>query len=203
MLYSYQAQEPKSLPSRIRLSDGSTRTSLHELSSSELLSLGFTGPYTKPQYNASVEKVIWSSEDLQYQITPLTQSELDALAEQALQNRINNINYTNFWNDLIQSSVYNKLRTAASQDLSANTFCTELISLFSDAKNGNKNIEAIQHYINVLFLIFTFTAEELSQISSLFTTYDLIAQYSLPDADYIATHTYDPQTNTISIISVP
>lgn len=198
MLYSYHAQEPKSLPSRLRLSDGTTRTSLHELSSSELLSLGFTGPYTQPSYNSATEKVIWSSQDLQYQIIPLTQEELDALAAQELQNRINNINYTNFWNDLIQSSVYNKLRIAASQDIAANTFCTELIALFSDAKNGSPNIQAIQHYFNILFFVFTFTNEEVIEITSLFTTHDLIALYTLPDETYISTHTYDPLTNTIS-----
>ena len=117
MSYSYQAQEPQSLPNRVRLSDGSTRTSLNELSSSDLLLLGFTGPYTQPSYNSSTEKVIWSSDDLQYQIVPLTQEELDALTAQELQNRINSISYLGFWNAFIQSPIYNKLRLAAAQDL--------------------------------------------------------------------------------------
>jgi hypothetical protein len=198
MLYSYQSQEPKSLPSRIRLSDGTTRTSLHELSSSELFSLGFTGPYTQPPYNSATEKVIWSSEDLQYRIVPLSQQELDTLAAQELQNRINSVNYTGFWNDLIQSSVYNKLRTAASQDLSANTFCTELIALFSDAKNGKPNVPIIQYYLNILFLTFTFTKKEITEITNLFTTHNLNYIHTLPDKDYITSHTYDPITNTIS-----
>lgn len=198
MLYSYQSQEPRLLPNRIRLSDGFTRTSLNELSSSELLSLGFTGPYTKPSYDASIEKVIWSSEDLQYQIIPLSQSELDAIAAQQLQNRINNISYLNFWNDLIQSPIYNKLRLAAAQDLSANTFCTELIALFSDAKNGNPNTQAIQHYLNVLFFIFNFTSQERTEIQNLLTIHDLVALYTIPDQSYISSHTYDPITNTIS-----
>lgn len=198
MLYSYQAQEPKLLPNRIRLPDRSTRTSLNELSPSELLSLGFTGPYTKPSYDSSIEKVIWSSKDLQYQIIPLTQSELDAIAAQELQNRINNINYLNFWNDLIQTSVYNKLRLTAAQDLSANTFCTELIALFSDAKNGNPNTQVIQHYLNVLFFCFNFTPQERTEIETLMTTHDLVALYTLPDDAYISSHTYDPITNTIS-----
>lgn len=198
MLYSYQSQEPKTLPNRIRLSDGSTRTSLNELTSSELLSLGFTGPYTQPSYDSSIEKVIWSSDDLQYQIIPLSQSELDAIAAQQLQNRINNISYLNFWNALIQSPVYNKLRLAAAQDLSANTFCTELIALFSDAKNGTPNTQVIQHYLNVLFFVFNFTPQERIEIETLMTTHDLVALYTLPDETYISSHTYDPITNTIS-----
>jgi hypothetical protein len=201
MLYSYQSQEPKPLPNRVRLSDGSTRTSLIELTSSELLSLGFTGPYVQPSYDSKTEKIIWSSEDLQYQIVPLTQQELDALATQELQNKINSVNYTGFWNSLIQSSVYNKLRTAASQDLSANTFCTELIALFSDAKNGKPNVPIIQYYLNILFLTFTFTEEEITEITNLFTTHNLNYIHTLPDEDYITSHTYDPITNTISINS--
>lgn len=198
MLYSYQSQEPKALPNRIRFADGSTRTSLNELTSSELLSLGFTGPYTKPSYDSSIEKVVWSSEDLQYQIIPLSQSELDAIAAQQLQNRINNISYLNFWNALIQSLVYNKLRLAAAQDLSANTFCTELIALFSDAKNGTPNTQVIQHYLNVLFFVFNFTPQERTEIETLMTTHDLVCLYTLPDDNYISSHTYDPITNTIS-----
>lgn len=203
MLYSYLAQEPKELPIRFRLADGSTRTSLNELSSQELISLGFAGPYTKPSCDSSTEKVVWSSEDLQYQIIPLSQSELDAIAAQQLQNRINNIDYLNFWNDLIQSSLYNKLRLAAAQDLSANTFCTELIALFSDAKNGTPNTQVIQHYLNVLFFIFNFTPQERVEIETLMTTHDLVALYTLPDDNYISSHTYDILTNTINIAPEP
>lgn len=198
MLYSYQSQEPQLLPNRVRLSDGSTRTSLNELSSTELLALGFTGPYTQPSYNSSTEKVIWSSEDLQYQIVPLTQEELNALESQELQDKINSISYIGFWNSLIQSPIYNKLRLAAAQDLSANTFCTELISLFSDAKSGNPNPELIQHYLNVLFFVFEFTQEEKTQIEALMNVSNMSALYTLPSEEYIASHSYDPITNTIS-----
>jgi hypothetical protein len=198
MLYSYQAQEPQSLPNRVRLSDGSTRTSLNELSSSDLLLLGFTGPYTQPSYNSSTEKVIWSSDDLQYQIVPLTQEELDALTAQELQNRINSISYLGFWNALIQSPIYNKLRLAAAQDLSANTFCTELIALFSDAKNGNPNTQVIQHYLNILFFVFDFTSQERTEIETLMNASDMSALYTIPSEEYIASHTYDPITNTIT-----
>lgn len=198
MLYSYQAQEPQSLPNRVRLTDGSTRTSLNKLSSSELLSLGFTGPYTQPSYNSSTEKVIWSSDDLQYQIVPLTQEELDALTAQELQNRINSISYLGFWNALIQSPIYNKFRFAAAQDLSANTFCTELIALFSDAKNGNPNTQVIQHYLNVLFFVFDFTSQERTEIETLMNASNMSILYTLPAEEYITSHTYDPITNTIS-----
>ena len=198
MLYSYQAQEQQSLPNRVRLSDGSTRTSLNQLTPFDLLSLGFTGPYTQPSYNSSTEKVIWSSDDLQDQIVALSQQELDALAAQELQNRINSISYLGFWNALIQNPIYNKLRLAAAQDLSANTFCTELIALFSDAKNGNPNTQVIQHYLNILFFVFDFTEQEREEIETLMNTSNMSALYTLPSEEYISSHTYDPITNTIS-----
>lgn len=193
MLYSYQAQEPRSLPSRVRLSDGSTITSLNELSSSELISLGFTGPYTKPSYDEETEKIVWNSNDLQYQIVSLNEQEL----YQKLQEKISKINYILFWNSLIESSLYNKLRLSASQDLSANTFCTELISLFSDAKNGNPNVSMIQHYLNVIFFIFNFTEQEKLDIYNLFNSFDMLLLYTLPTEEYLNSHQYDPNTNTI------
>lgn len=197
MLYSYQAQEPQPLPSRIRLADGSTRTSLSTLSQAQLESLGFTGPYTPPSYNAATQKVVWNSQSLQYNIVALTQEELDAIAAQDLQNRINNIDYIGFWNSLVQSPLYNKLRLAASQDLGANTFCTELIALFADAKAGYSNVPIIQLYFTILFFIFTFTEQELQDIQTLFESYNMLDVYTLPTPEFIAGHQYDPVTNTI------
>jgi hypothetical protein len=197
MLYSYQSQEPAPLSNRVRLSDGSTRTSLSTLSSSQLTSLGFTGPYTPPSYNAATQKVVWSSQDLQYQIVSLTQEELDAIAAQELQNKINNIDYVGFWNALIETPLYNKLRLAAIQDLGANTFCTELIALFADAKTGNSNVPVIQLYLTIIFFIFTFTEEELQDIQTLFESYNMLLVYTLPTPEYIVAHEYDPVTNTI------
>lgn len=106
-------------------------------------------------------------------------------------------NYNGFWNALIQTPLYNKLRLASSQDLGANTFCTELIALFSDAKTGNANVPVIQLYFTILFFIFTFTEQELQDIQTLFESYNMLTVYTLPTPEFISTHQYDPVTNTI------
>jgi hypothetical protein len=51
MYYRYQSTDYPTLPDRIRLSDGSTRTSLNELSEAELTALGIEfieGDYPEP-----------------------------------------------------------------------------------------------------------------------------------------------------------
>ena len=56
-LYSYKGEEPQPLPKRIRLDNGETRTSLGELTSEELLALGFVGPITKPEIDPNLSKI--------------------------------------------------------------------------------------------------------------------------------------------------
>lgn len=58
--------------------------------------------------------------------------------------RLINLNYKGFWKDFTRTASYAALKTAASSDLSANVLATELISVFSDAKTGNLDAEAMQ-----------------------------------------------------------
>jgi hypothetical protein len=180
MLYSYQTQEPTKLPERIKLSDGSTRTSLSQLSEQELLSLGFTGPYTIPAYNVETEKVVWSSQDLQYQIIPLTQEELDARAAQQLQDQIQGINYFNFWNSVIISPVYQKIRTQACTDLNVNTTLTEFIAAVTDAKYGNVNVAAVQACINLLMGSLTLDQADIDELQAIMDNNDMSLIFTLP-----------------------
>lgn len=198
MLYSYKGQEPKPLPFRIRLDDSSTRTSLNELSIEELNKLGFVGPITKPEIDANTQKIEWVNG--QYQISQLTEEELaqrvEGKKEENIQ-KLENINYNRFWELLIASGVYKKLRISASQSLTLNTFYTELIALFGDAKAGKPNTRAIQKYINILFFNFEFTEEEVEELQEFMSQTNLDALYRLPDQEFISSHIYDPETNTI------
>lgn len=198
MPYSYKGQEPKPLPFRIRLDDGSTRTSLNELSIEELNELGFVGPTTKPEIDANTQKIEWV--DRQYQISQLTGEELvqrvEGKEEDNIQ-KLENINYNRFWELIITSSVYKKLRNAASQSLAANILYTELITLFCDAKAGKPNTGTIQQYINILFFNFEFTAKEVEELQRFMSDTNLDVVYTLPDSEYLSSHIYDPETNTI------
>jgi hypothetical protein len=198
-LYSYKGQEPTTLPLRIRLDDGSTRTSLNELSVEELKDFGFFGPISKPEYDEDTQKIEWDGSV--YKIITLTDEEIvqrvaDKESDTYTQ-KLKNIDYNLFWQKLVNSSIYKKLRGASLQSLTANTLCTELISIFGDAKAGKVNVEMIQRYINILFFNFKFTQEEIEQLKEFMDETNLIVQYTLPDEEYISTHVYDAETNTI------
>lgn len=199
LLYSYRGKEPSTLPFRIILEDGNTRTSLAELSADELESLGFSGPITKPEFDENTQRIEWA--DGEYHIIQLSDIEIKNRISQKeneiLMQKIKNVDYNLFWTSLINSNFYKKLRAAASQSLPANTLCTELIALFNDAKAGRPNEFAIQQYMNILFFNFEFATEEVEELQDFMNNTNLDVIYTLPDAKYLSSHTYDPESNTI------
>jgi len=74
-LYSYNGAEPSTLPHRIILSDGRSRTDINTFTDQEIIDAGFTGPYEKPEYNYTTQKLVWSSDTLSYSIVDLPSSE--------------------------------------------------------------------------------------------------------------------------------
>lgn len=57
---------------------------------------------------------------------------------------LHRLDYRGFWKAFARSNSYGALKSAAAVDLSANVLATELISVFSDAKGGNVDTEAMQ-----------------------------------------------------------
>lgn len=74
-LYSHNGLEPTILPHRITLSDGTSRTDITTFTDEEINDAGFTGPYEKPEYNYTTQKLVWSSETLSYSVEDLPSSE--------------------------------------------------------------------------------------------------------------------------------
>ena len=75
----------------------------------------------------------------------------DATPEQITERevgRLEGLDYAGFWKEFIRSSSYAALKNAATTDLAANVLATELISVFSDAKTGNLDSEAMAAGIN-------------------------------------------------------
>lgn len=70
-LYSYKGQEPDVLPKRIRLDNGDTRTSLGELSQSQLEEFGFVGPIEKPIFNQISQRLEWNGSE--YNVIPTSE----------------------------------------------------------------------------------------------------------------------------------
>ena len=80
MLYSYNGQYPTSLPERIRLSDGSTRTDSSTFTSEELTDAGYVAAGESPSFDGDAQKVIWNG--TAWEVVSLTTEEIDAkLAE--------------------------------------------------------------------------------------------------------------------------
>ena len=80
MLYSYKGEYPTSLPERIRLSDGSTRTDSSTFTSDELTDAGYVAAGDSPAYDSDTQKVIWNG--TAWEVVSLTTEEINAkLAE--------------------------------------------------------------------------------------------------------------------------
>jgi len=81
MLYSFNGEYPiDTLPHRIRLSDGSTRTDSSTFTSEELVDAGYVEVSNPPDFNQETHKLIWSGTE--WQTVLLTESEISARNEQ-------------------------------------------------------------------------------------------------------------------------
>lgn len=194
-LYSYKGQEPSPLPFRIRLESGETRSSLNELTQQELKDLGFSGPFSKPNYDPDNQKIEWNG--VEYVIFPLTEEEILKVREKNELEEVKMIDYASFWEQLLTSNLYKKLFTKSSQSLLANTICTEFFGSIIDAKNGNAYPQSIQKYINIIFLNFEVNQEERDQIISIMSINYLDRLYTLPDEEFLSTHMYYAPLNKI------
>lgn len=65
-LYSFKGQDPKEIPDRIRLSDGTTKTDKETFTAEDLTDAGFTGPYTPPTFDEDTEYLEWNTVNLEY-----------------------------------------------------------------------------------------------------------------------------------------
>lgn len=199
LLYSYKGQQPSPLPFRVRLDSGETRTSLEYLSVSELNSLGFIGPIEKPLFDEKTQRIHWNGSE--YEIEQIPEDEileiLEIQRQEEYENQLKLVNYFRFWDLFLKSEIYKKLRISSTQSLATNSFYTELIVLFSEAKFGQVDINKIQESINILFFIFDFTDDEVESIQEILLESRLDFLYSLPDSEYLSTHTYNSQLNCI------
>ena len=86
MLYSIKGNYPvETLPHRIRLSDGSTRTDSSTFTADELSSAGITTVSDPPDYNSDTHKLTWDTTDIEWEVVALTQEEIDNLISIAWQ----------------------------------------------------------------------------------------------------------------------
>ena len=80
MFYSYNGEYPTTLPERIRLSDGSTRTDSSTFTSEELTDAGYVPAGDAPAYDSDTQKLIWNG--TAWEVVSLTTEEINTRLEQ-------------------------------------------------------------------------------------------------------------------------
>jgi hypothetical protein len=162
--------DPQIIPDLWRPSpEEEIRTDLPNLTNEELNALGWKGPIAMPRdIDYFTHDYQWNKETRENDATELTEDE-----------KRRRVNYQLFWDILLDTNAYIKIKTEASQSLLANTFATEFIALMSDAKRGKANIVKIQEILTEIVSGIAFNAEELAEIQTAFTQSGMFAIYTL------------------------
>lgn len=164
--------EPQIIPDYWRETpDSEPRTDLPDLSDAELNALGWKGPIEYTPYDFYTQDRIWNTETREWDIV-----EIDRNTKEK------RVNYQKFWDELIETSAYDTIKTFAKESLEINTIVTEFIALISDAKNDNANISRFQEVLLEIIESIPFTQSELTKIQNAFTAGGLYSIYKIdPD----------------------
>ena len=166
-MYSYKGSYPQKLPERWKFEDGSVVENLSSLTNSELESLGWYGPVDYPEghFEYSYE---WNPNTMSFDAT-----ELDMAEKQA------RVGYQKFWDMLLSTQAYAKIKSEASSSLIANTIVTEFICLLNDAKNNQATPIYIQNSLDQITSTITFTEDESAEIQNAFLKSGMFSIYNL------------------------
>lgn len=174
-LYSFNGEIPKILPSRVRLENGQTRTSLNELSDAELEELGFYY-ISVPEYSEDTQEIQWNSTTKQYDI-------LDLSEEVIFKIKKDSINLRAFEDFLI---VNFKEVIYSCED---NHVCDCLDNLVFNLRVRNE--VGIKDSLILLFLLYNFSTEEKQKIFNEFKRLELDLLFDFPTEEEISKYSYD------------
>ena len=79
MLYSHNGSYPTTLPNRIRLSDGSTRTDPNTFTAEEIADAGYVAAEDPPGYDTNTQRLDWDSD---WAVINFDSAELSAIETQ-------------------------------------------------------------------------------------------------------------------------
>jgi|TARA_B100000085_G_scaffold91612_1_gene82810 hypothetical protein len=164
---------PQIIPDQWKDNPGDAlRYDLPDKTDDELVALGWK-KVDMPSYAANgatsfIKKYEWNSETRAYDSTDLGDTEKQVI-----------VNYENFWEKFIDSSVYTTIKTAASTTLSANVLYTEFCSFIEDAKRGHANATKLQESITAIIAGITLSADERTELQTLFDSTGMSAVYTL------------------------
>lgn len=171
---------PAMLPDYWRASsEDEIRTDIPDLTDDELNALGFvkvdnvtTEQFAPYEYTHTL---VWDSSSRSYTFVEITDEDEKKF----------NVQYIKFWEGLLETDVYARMKTEASSSLPANTLLTEFISLLNDAKsyqlyNYDKiNESRIQASISAIVSGLSLTSTEITELQTLFNSTGMGAVYTL------------------------
>lgn len=162
---------PQKLPNYWKFEDGTIRTDLQTLSDDELHALGWHGPIEMPSPESYfVYRNVWNSETLSFDYIELDEFE-----------KRRNVNYQNFWDTLVETSFYKKIKDESKLSLEMNVLSTEFIALIGDAKQGVPRVEHIQNTLNEILSLISLTNEDYQEIQQIFINSGMFSVYTLPN----------------------
>jgi len=115
---------------------------------------------------------------------------------------MNNTNWIKFWEIFVNTNLYKKLRYKAQTDLMFNVVFIEFISDLNDAKtttHQTPEIVRIQKNLDIMFLTCSVSETEKIELETALDQSGLSSLIYTRDEDYVTTHNYNYQNNTIIV----
>jgi hypothetical protein len=165
LLFSYHNGVPAPLPVELRGADAE-----------RLASIGYSGPFPSPSFNARTQVAKWTGE--QWQIINLSPEEIQQTEYVRLLSRAD---WQGFTEALMTSNAYAKARAAAASSLQANVDCTELIAFLSDARSGRPYIDGINNCFASIASKTDLTEEDKEQLYGMVQNFGLGSFLVVPD----------------------
>lgn len=185
-LYSYKGQEPKLLPNRIRLENGSTVTRLDKVSDEELVSYGFSGPFEVPPFDPRTQEISWNGKE--YEVTDIPTEILERKNSEEIQKIKESIDKLHFYNILKNTLFFKRIRKESGIDLKVTVLYSEIISSIQTFRS----VDEIFRYLDKLSYLISFTEEEVQSFQKCLSEFNL--SYNILE---ITSKYYDFDTDTI------
>lgn len=164
-LFSYHNGVPAPLPAELKGAD-----------ISQLASIGYSGPFPAPSFNARTQQAQWTGTE--WLIINFSEEQIEQAEYLRLLSRAN---WQGFTEKLMVSSAYSKARAAAATSLKTNVDCTELIAFLADARAGKPHITGINACFASIDDEITLTEEDKAELYQLIQNYGLGAFLVVPN----------------------
>jgi hypothetical protein len=146
---------------------------LPELSDEELAELGWTGPIEDVEWDYFTQDKLWIREDKNWRVEEILQ-----------ENKKDRVDYEQFWNRLVSTNAYAKIKTLSRQSLEVNTIATEFIGLILTLSTLPEKISKVQEALNDIVNNVEFTSNEFIEIENAFIMAGMYSVYTLAGKQY-------------------